>query len=196
MAGNGSRGGSGRSTGGVTLDRRRESNVLAAINGSGGKGPYAINTIKLTNRNERDLRMLSQVKGLDRLLKTGLRNRANLKRTNRQISRANDYIGTEGRYTTPRLFKAAVGRSKRQLENSARTVQRAQDYLSGQWAQRGAPRNNIRPSLATRKGRQARVERFKRQLAAFGMKAAMGGIARRGLDAQNAIRRIRRKPSQ
>jgi hypothetical protein len=194
MAGKGSgRGGSIRAAGGATLDRKREANVLAAINGSGGNAPYAINNIKLTNRNEADLRRLSQVKGMDRLLQTALRSRANLKRTNRQLERANKYIGTEGRYTTPYSFRAAVGRSYRQLENSARVVQRAQDYLSGQWAQRGAPKNNIRPSLATKKGRQARVDRFKRQASAFGVRAALGGIGRRGLSARNGIRRISRQ---
>lgn len=192
MAGNGSRGGASRGAGGTVLDRKREQNVLAAINGSGGSAPFALNSIKLTNRNEANLRAMSQDKVLPQWVRTGLRNSANIKRTNRLITRANNYVGVEGRYTTPYSFRAAVGRSLRQVNNSAEVAARARDYLAAQRQAAGAPRNNIRPSLATKRGRQARLDRFKRQASAFGLRAALGGIRRRGLSAENSIRRINR----
>lgn len=192
MAGNGSRGGSSRSTGGTVLDRKREQNVLAAINGSGGDAPYAINNIQRTNRTEASLRAMSQDKVLPQWVRTGLRNSANIKRTNRLIDQANRYVGVEGRYTTPYSFRAAVGRSLRQVNNSAEVAARARDYLRSQRKAAISPRNNIRTSLATRRGRQARLDRFKRQRDAFGLRAALGGIRRRGLTVENSIRRIRR----
>lgn len=191
MAGNGSRGGASRGAGGTVLDRKRERNVLAAINGSGGSAPYALNSIRLTNRNEANLRAMSQDKILPKWVRAGLRNSANIKRTNRQLQSANDYIGG-GRFTTPRAFRAALGRSYRQLENSGRVAERARDFLASQRQAATSPRNNIRPSLATKRGRQARVDRFKRQRNAFGLRAALGGIRRRGLSAENSIRRINR----
>lgn len=190
MAGNGSRGGSSRSTGGTVLDHKREQNVLAAINGSGGDAPYAINNIQRTNRTEASLRAMSQDKVLPQWVRTGLRNSANIKRTNRLIDRANRYVGVEGRYTTPYSFRAAVGRSLRQVNNSAEVAARARDYLRSQRKAATSPRNNIRTSLATKRGRQARLDRFKRQRDAFGFRAALGGIGRRGLSAGNGIRRI------
>lgn len=192
MAGNGSRGGSGRSAGGATLDRKRESNVLAAINGSGGDAPYAVNSIRLTNRSETDLRKLSQLPGLSPLIKAGLRNSANIKRANRLTSRANAYIASANGYYTGRGIRKATGRSYRQLLQSAETAVRARDYLAGKIKEARAPRNNVRPSLATRRGRQARLDRFKRQAQAFGVRAALGGLGRRGLSARNGIRRINR----
>lgn len=191
MAGAGNRTAASRSRGGAVFDRRREANVLAAINGSAG---YArgFNNIHRTNRTETNLRAVSQLSGLPRLMKAGMRNRANIIRTNQQLSRANRYIGTEGRYMTPRSFKAAIGRTYRQLENSAAVAARAQDYLAAKRKETGAPRNNIRPSMATTESKRARLAKFKRQQAAFGTRFAMRSVTMRGIKGGNGIRRFRR----
>ena len=192
MAGAGNRTATTRGRGGAALDRRREANVLAAINGSAG---YArgFNNIRRTNRTEADLRAVSQLSGLPRLMKAGMRNRANIIRTNQQLTRANRYIGTEGRYTTPRSFKAAVGRTYRQLENSAAVAARARDYLAAKRKEAGAPRNNIRPSMATPESKRARLAKFKRQQAALGTNFAIRSITTRGIQGGNGIRRFRRR---
>jgi hypothetical protein len=194
MAGNGSRGGAGRSAGGAVLDRKREQNVLAAINGSGGKAPYAVNNIRRTNRSEAQLRMLSQIKTLSPLVRAGLRNTANIRRANRLTSQANAYIQRSGGYYTDRTLKESTGRTYRQLLQGAETAVRARDYLAGKIKEARTPRNNVRPALATRAGRRARLEKFGRQRRAFGIRFALNNNGKRGTDGGNNIRRLRRTP--